>query len=181
MLIKTKHPSLGATVIVVRQQTQDRLATKCFRGKPANRAGNFLRWQNAHELFESEFVTQSILADVSEAYAKKSRTNSVCIDFGSHIGWSGTDDLGKYKTEDLERFEPNRRSWALRVNLGSGGRLPAPPTSFLTIVYEIREEPGQVAVIVHSMYPGKDIGELVGNITERENCVFFDWEHPGAT
>jgi hypothetical protein len=29
------------------------------------------------------------------------------------------------------------------------------------------------------MYPGPDIGELVGDVSARENVVFFDWNHPG--
>ena len=95
------------------------------------------------------------------------------------VGWPGTDELTKYKPEDLEEFSPNRHSKALRVKKDRLDLL-VPLTNFVTLVYELRPERYQTAIIVHSMYPGKDIGELHGNITEREKVVFFDWDHPGV-
>jgi len=34
-------------------------------------------------------------------------------------------------------------------------------------------------VVIKSIYPGNDIGDLEGNITKREGVVFFDSNHPG--
>jgi hypothetical protein len=33
-------------------------------------------------------------------------------------------------------------------------------------------------VFIHSIYTGPDIGQLWGDVTERENAVFLDWENP---
>lgn len=178
MLIKIETTP-GPIVIIVRDQTQERLAGTCFRGDPLNRAGIFSLWNDSWETLNDGLLTQYLVADARAALEKKSRTNSLCVKYFKTVGWSGTDDLEKYKPEDLETFNPNRHSCALRVKIGRKDLL-APVTNFVTLVYEIRQERNQIAIIVHSMYPGKDIGELHGNITEREKVVFFDWDHPGV-
>jgi hypothetical protein len=61
-------------------------------------------------------------------------------------------------------------------------RYKAPLTNKLTVVFEFQlaTEDRPHLMIVHSLYPGEDIGELSGDITENEGRVFFDWDHPGA-
>lgn len=55
----------------------------------------------------------------------------------------------------------------------------APQTYDLTIIYQFMFFDKKPKVFIHSMYPGYDIGELIGDITKRENRIFFDWNHPG--
>ncbi|MEK7463550.1 MAG: hypothetical protein AAB610_00290 [Patescibacteria group bacterium] len=177
MHIKTKSP-IGPIAVIVREKTKQRLFKTCFRGRSFRRAGNFCLWNNVYEVLSDAIVFHELIADACEAFAEGSLENSVCIRHDSIIGWSGTDELAKYKPDDLEEYFPNRRSQALRVKTNRTD-LTAPPTKFLTLAYELRIEDGQIALIVHSMYPGEDIGKLVGNITETEECVFFDWNHLG--
>ena len=94
------------------------------------------------------------------------------------VGWESTSALSDYKEDDLERFTINRRSKGLRVKMCRTDLL-APKTCELTIVYELKIEDDKLVAIIHSIYPGQDIGELRGNVTVREKRVFFDWNHPG--
>jgi hypothetical protein len=48
-------------------------------------------------------------------------------------------------------------------------------------VYELKREDGDLVAIIHSIYPGKDIGPLSGDLTASQNIVMFDWKHPGKT
>jgi hypothetical protein len=168
-------------VVIVRHDTESRLAKTCFRGPHLKVAGNFSSWANCGELFKNRFIVSELVNDAREALRVNERTNSVTIALENLCGWSGTDGLGKYNHRALERFEPNRRSFAWRVRTHRRDLL-APRTHILTVVYELKEEADkdQIAVIVHSIYPGSDIGELVGDITQREKRIFFDWNHPGA-
>jgi hypothetical protein len=173
---KNQTPDIA---VIVRDRTKQRLSTTCFRGRPTARAGNFVLWTDVYHVFNDTLIYHHLIADALLAIQEKQYENSVCIDYGSTIGWSGTDTLDTYSSDDLEEFRPNHSSQALRVKACCTDKL-APKTSLLTVVYEIKHERNQVAVIVHSLYPGEDIGELRGNITEREKRVFFDWEHPGV-
>jgi hypothetical protein len=33
--------------------------------------------------------------------------------------------------------------------------------------------------MLYTVYPGRDVGELVGNVSEREKVLFLDWDAPG--
>jgi hypothetical protein len=180
MLINTNIRVCGSPVVmIVRQITEERLVKTCFRGIDVKLAGNFLRWNSSFELLSDAHVKYMFIRDIDEAFRNNSWNNSVCIEYGLPVGWSGTDDVSKYSQSDLEDFEPNRRSRASRVRLDRRDLL-APKTDLLTIVYELkREETGYIVAVVHSIYPGKDIGELRGDITQSEQVVFFDWNHPG--
>jgi hypothetical protein len=166
-------------VIIVRQRTEERLMSTCFRGRDKNLAGNFIDWDNAWSFFRQQhWAIEQLIDDVRETISLKSRTNSVCMEAPYPVGWSGTDDASKYRSDDLEEFAPNRKSVAMRVRPELTD-VQAPLTDKVTIVYELRDEGKQIAVVVHSIYPGEDIGELVGDVTEREKVVFFDWNHQG--
>jgi len=180
MHLDTKATIGGHPVfIIIRHHTEERLAGTCFRGKSKNLAGNFCRWENGSELFADRSVLSKFLREIQEAFWVGDYTSSICFEFDSAVGWTGTDKREGYRGEDLEEFNPNRRSRALRVKLTSL-HVPVPTTRLITFVCEIKEEGEKIVVIVHSVYPGRDIGELRGYITEREHCVFFDWNHPGA-
>ena len=173
-----RERSDGTIAVIARREARDRLQGKSFRGTSIALAGNFCRWNNVRDLFSHIQVVAGFRTDVEQALSEHSRTNSVAIDCCEIIGWSSTDDLSRYHPDDLERFEPNRKSSGLRVKL-SRPDLRAPLTKLVTIVYELKEEGYGVVAIIHSVYPGRDIGELHGDVTERESCVFFDWSHPG--
>lgn len=165
-------------VIVIRYANANRLKSICFRGKEKNLAGNFSAWSDQHELVSDADFLEQLVADVSAA-AEVGNTNCrVSIQCSSLIGWSSTDDIEKYAAEDLDDFSPNPHSTGLRVKKDLIN-FTAPNTNMVTVVYEIKDEDDQITVIIHSFYPGRDIGELKGNVSLRSSCVFFDWDHPG--
>ncbi len=168
---------IGRVGIIVRKITEDRLKKTCFRNRRPL-AGNFFFWENAVEVVEHRQVMRALLKSTEEALAEGCIENSVCVDALYPIGWSGTDTLSKYQPSDFKPFQLSRRSLAFRIKLDRLDLL-APPTNFTTLVFEIKTEPRQITVIIHSMYPGLDVGPLRGNVSERERCVFFDWDHPG--
>ncbi len=165
--------------VIVRQNTTKRLWTRCFRGTSIARAGNFSQWGTAEDLFADGLVWEALLAECDDLWQK--------MDFGTHslnithvqlIGWESTAPLANYSSDALEPFDLNRRSHGLRVKQ-SRTDLLAPRTRELTIVFEFKQERSRPVVVVHSIYPGFDIGELVDDVTEREGRIFFDWSHPG--
>lgn len=166
--------------IIVRKRTIDRLKTTCFRGPSFRMAGNFFLWNSVESLFIDMCVLQPFLFGLDEDWENKEfGTQGISIDYPENVGWESTSPIEKYSNDDLEQFNLNRKSWGLRVKASRGKELLAPLTNLLTLVYEFRSEGEMPVAIVHSVYPGRDIGELYGDVTSREGRIFFDWSHPG--
>jgi hypothetical protein len=166
-------------LIIVRRPTEERLRTKCFRGKHVALAGNFCLWDSVESLFHDPIVIEQFLEELHEAWTQRDLgTHSQSITHEVVVGWDSTDPLENYAPDDLEPFNPNRRSQGLRVKLDRTD-LFAPKTQLLTLVYEFKSEDGNPVAVVHSIYPGIDIGELDGDVTLREQRVFLDWTHQG--
>lgn len=181
MYIRNTLNSGTRASIIVRRTTEERLWSKCFRGTALQLAGNFLRWCSADQLFRDCEVMEHFLAELDELWSKQEfGTSSVSINHSMPVGWESTDALENYAEDDLEEFRLNSRSWGLRVKPSRTGLL-APKTNELTLVFEFKSEGGEAVAVVHSIYPGKDVGELDRDVTDREKRVFFDWNHPGAT
>lgn len=183
-LSKGYSTRVNGFLFVLRSETCQRLSPKCFRGPQQKVAGNFHRWGNPHEFFEDQLVFAGLAKDVEEI--KKFNdfgTHSVTISYGQSVGWSSTLLLAECPEGVLESFTPNRKSQALRVKPACTHIL-APQTAYLTVVFECKQEgkgsTARIVSVLHSVYPGPDIGELSGDITAREKIAFFDWEHPGA-
>ena len=179
MFLQTDHFIDDLLVfIVVRRDTELRLRKTCFRGKDEKLAGNFSAYGDCMELFIDPKIVAGLMSDATIGLALGDTTRSVFIPAGKQVGWEGTDCLANYVDEDLEPFSPNHKSRAFRVKTDLT-TLTAPRTDLVTIVYEVKNEGHQIAIVVHSIYPGLDIGELDGDVTERESRVFFDLNHPG--
>ncbi len=181
MFLKTQYRIDGLTVaFIVRSVTENRLSTTCFRGPDKKLAGNFSVFRSASEAFKTQDVDwfPGFIDDIRQMLERGESTASYSFDKGFNVGWSGTAKISQYQPEDMEYFEPNRRSRALRVKTDRRD-LCAPLTSVITLVYEVRLEGNLVGVVIHSIYPGEDIGELKGDVSAREGIVFFDWNHPG--
>jgi hypothetical protein len=166
--------------ILLNDATWNRLKDTCFRGTNKALAGNFSKWHNHNEMFckPENFIREQLLADADEAIKKHTRTNSFSIHFGEYIGWSSTENRGQHSAMWLEQFNINKRATGYRVKTDWQNIL-APKTMILTIIYEVKYEDDQIVLIIRSMYPGPDIGELIGDVSALENIVFFDWNHPG--
>ena len=165
--------------VVVRHHTEDRLKKTCFRGYHNRLAGNFKLWETAESLFRDPIVMEVLLEEVHELWQNRDfGSRSATVVHSHDVGWESTDLAEKFDLDELERFNPNRHSSALRVKQHLL-TLKAPLAKLITLVFEFKDEDGNPTVIVHSIYPGTDIGELEGDVTEREDRVFFDWNHPG--
>lgn len=171
--------------IVITNRAKERLADKFARrtetGWPCT-AGRFYYWRNLKEFLHDDWVIDQILFEASNLLKEKeSGTHSVTFSHRFLLGWESTDSRGKYRTEHLEKFRPNRKSTALRVR-PELSFIHAPTTKEVTVVFEFRPFVGRArhTFIIHSLYPGVDVGEISGDVTEREGRIFFDWEHPGA-
>ncbi len=165
--------------VIMRDHTFDRLRNTCFRGPSIVRAGNFSAWGAAKEFLSDLRVQNAIISEMRELSKPGiSEAHSVEIEFDQPIGWSSTDDLSKFPLEHLEAFSLNRRAGGLRVKLCHTEYL-APKTHVVTIIFELKDEGNSYTALVHSTYPGKDVGELNDNVSARENVAFFGWTHPG--
>jgi hypothetical protein len=185
--------SVGGTTryvaLEVRTETVVRLGKTAFRGKGIAKAGNFSRWSSVSELLrdlrsEFESYAEEVVGAVMEHERSKglhkcSTSDSFDLPYDHIVGWSSTDNVEKYDRWELELFHPNSASKALRVRKGSNRF--APRTRFITFKTEIRHEisDGRWRIVIHSIYPGEDVGRLKGDVTQRLQEVFFDWEHPG--
>ena len=180
--------------IVVRDKTCNRLKTTCFRGqyvKPPSQnlwvwkseqsAGNFIHWDSPEGPLShmGDDAWNAFLTSIEQMLVKEEYgTHSMCLCLPRPVGWESTAPLQNYRSEDLEPFKPNCKSTALRVK-PSLVHILAPKTNNFTLVMELKPEEGGAAAVIHSIYPGRDIGPLEGDVTEHEGRVFFDWSHPG--
>ena len=176
------HITHGDLSLLMDQRIVDRLSKKCFRDPQNPRAGTFHAWHDHYQALHAlkHQLRETIIAELDEApSAFDGISCSVECVFPFPVGWSSTADIKDIPLEDLELFKPNARSIAMRVRLGS--KHLARQTNIATVIMNIqRSHYGKgFTVFVNSMYPGKDIGDLEGNITQREGQVFFGWEHPG--
>jgi hypothetical protein len=166
-------------ILVVRGSVKERLKSTCFRGKDKPLAGNFFRWESVEKMFSDDIIVNDFVSEIRDADLNREfETLSFEFDCGVPVGWASTDELDSYDEDDLEQFQPNRRSTAMRVRLDRRD-IPAPKVNRVTFVVENKVEAGTAVVVLHSVYPGGDIGKLSEDITSREGVVFFDWNHPG--
>ena len=181
MLTKLRCPDGTSVELHVPPGQEKRLANTCFRPGTKPRAGNFASWKEARELFRNATVRRDLLATVqSRAPACTSVECRTMIALDDAIGWESTTPIEGIAPEALEVFQPNRKSTGLRVRADCHDIL-APTTTLVTVIFSIRPHPREgLEVIVHSLYPGMDIGELDGDLTVRTGRVFFDWRHPGT-
>lgn len=168
----------------VTRKAAERLLTTAFRqeGRRQHLAGSFYFWDSPRQFFGDRWVHELLLWHADQLVeAGDEGSHSVTGTYRFWLGWESTDLLDKYDHSDLEEFNPNRRSRALRVRKDRY-KIKAPPTKKVTIVFEFRlaTKDHNHLVIIHSVYPGEDIGELAGDVTERERRNFFDWGHRGA-
>ena len=183
-----KHVRLndGSDVLVIVPKKQiRRMQTTCFRGTELARAGNFFAYHDIGELMRDRTLFTALVEDIEENYEEHGivvgAQYSCEVEMSRLVGWSSTDSAINYPLDALEIFRPNKRSEALRVK-SDHAHYKAPKTVLITTIYTIAiDERGDndFIVFVHSIYPGKDIGELKGDVSGRENVVFFDWNHPG--
>lgn len=165
--------------IVMRESAERRIGENHFRGAGVRRAGNFFNWTCIGELFAEKDFIDAIFEDASQAFkVGHMGTSSFFYNFLCPVGWSSTAPLDNYRDEDLEEFAINKWSLGKRIKHNRTD-LMAPKTTLVTVIYELKDEGNKIVIVIHSLYPGVDIGELKGDVSRREKCIFFDWDHPG--
>ncbi len=178
LVINPTHTTSVRMLVICPINAEERLKMTCFRGQDQKLAGNFKLWESVEEMFQGSALNK-LEDDAWEQWrVDEFGTHSVTIEMPIHVGWESTDNKDKYPIDALEKFNPNGRSTALRIRSNHTEHL-APLTRDITLVYQLEDQRGEAKVTIWSMYPGDDIGELDGDITEREGRVFFDWNHPG--
>lgn len=169
-------------MVVLPGEQVGRLATTCFRGGRNRLAGN-TRWDNFGQMMRDQ--------DLFLAFAAMCRTcaleavddkfeESFEVDHPKlFVGWDSTARRERIPEASLEEFKPSKRSRALRISRNCS--ILAPLTKTLTFVcsFQHRILEHEWNVIIRSIYPGRDVGQLLGDVSLREGRVFFDWDHPG--
>jgi hypothetical protein len=180
--INSKNCIPGAFRVIMSRFAEDRLAPLSFLGEEMVVAGNFRKWITPLELLKDPEVLAHFTDYLEElSNTGKSGPCRLMIHCKDVVGWSSTDRIEKYNPEDLIPFKPNNRSEGMKV-CPHHDHLLAPATQTITIIFEFKTDPtnpDEHLVVVHSMYPGEDIGALDGNITADRGYVFFEWRHPG--
>jgi len=167
--------SLPEFIIVVRQPTEARLAKTCFR--KTHHAGAFTNWYSSQDILLDSFVQSELIDDAREAVQRNEYgTHSLEISYPRIVGYASTIDLNKVRHLQVEERNLNKRSTALFI---VDRRIAAPKTNLITMIYELRRETLKNVIVIHSMYPGQDIGPLDGDISEREGVAFLEWSTPG--
>jgi len=175
------YPDLTTLLMICPIQTKRRLAKTCFRGKYQPLAGNFRQWETVDQVLGDVWIKAELTKEVLDLIKQKAfGVHSVTISHGMDVGWESTDPLDQFSSDELEPFYPNGNSEALRVALPSKLNRKAPLTNEVTFVFALALMRGQSRFELKSLYPGTDIGELYGDISAREQRVFYGWEHPGV-
>jgi len=175
------YPDLTTLLMICPIQTKQRLTGTCFRGKHQALAGNFRQWQTVEQVFGDVWLKAELTKEVLDLIKQEDfGVHSLTISHGMNVGWESTDLIDQFSADELEPFYPNGNSEALRVTLPSRLDRKAPLTNEVTFVFALGTLRNQPRFELKSLYPGTDIGELYGNVTEREKRVFYSWEHPGA-
>lgn len=182
LVIKKNFFDPGMTIIMPGHQIK-RMQDKCFRPNDQALAGNFSLWETPQEMLCDYTVIHSLIQHGLEIWKSGDigSTHSIQIEHEKLIGWSSTYPIGFYRDYMLEEFQVGKHATGLRVKAEYAG-MSAPQSHIVTVVINVSETWGknrQPKLTIHSCYPGKDVGELEGDVSKREGIVFFDWNHPG--
>lgn len=159
----------------LRVPTAERLQGTCLRGKGRPLAGNCSLWDRPYELLRA--LGPHLVAHVDEEWeSTRGGTHRHTITFPHAVGWSSTEDLDRFDADDLVPFKLSEHARGLR--LPDHAAVQAPLTSELTVVYKLKKK-RLPQVVIHTVYPGPDVGPLQGDVSRRMLVAFFDWDHTG--
>jgi hypothetical protein len=164
---------------VVPRATRERLATTCFRHPSRGDAGRFASWRSADDVLSDLRIRKQLLIEV-ERHVRENKapgsTYSRTVTLPEFVGWESTLSFGEAKGVSVGDAAINRRATALFVDDDT----PAPRTRDVTVIFSVDDGQHEdfVAFVV-SIYPGLDVGELAGDVSRREGCVFFHWQARG--
>jgi hypothetical protein len=176
-----QRPTGWLIKVVMPAKTVKRLSTTCFRGKDKSLAGNFKLWNSFDEMLRDCSFCLKLLEHLDALCDNREfeGTYSFGIDYPQRVGWSSTAlAAGQVPSDAL-----------VKKRLGNNGASAlfykdpnalAPATSEITVICELRMEGAVETALVHSLYPGPDVGELEGNMTKTTGRVWYAWDNPGT-
>ncbi len=175
--------------LILPERHNRRLRGKCFRGARMRAfAGAFALWGNFDELLDSEqFIAKLRDALRERLQDRRFGVHRLELKFDQAIGWDSLVELDELDSDEIEACiegppHPRQRArW--HGKFMPVGVTVADLTDVMTIVVDI--QPGRDGctwgVFVYTMYPGHDIGDLQGDMTEKTGAVFLDFMNPGET
>ncbi len=162
--------------VKIQRRVYEKIDKTHFVGEGTCTAGNFSKWFSLWDLLSDEETVRLLLEDAEDAQKVGHLGESVLeVESEEIMGWSWTDRRSRYSLADLEPFTTAGGGNALRVR-GDRVDLTAPKTNVFTIVFKYFIEHSERTMVITSIYPGEDCG----NITENESLVFFAPGHPGV-
>lgn len=162
------------------ENTYERIKGTCFRGKQCSQAGNSCRWHRIVD-FKEDPVVHELLGISFLDLVKNgavSTSHRIVLEFQDAVGWDSVLSYAEVPEEyrdKLVRKELNKRSHALFL---PDNLVKAPLTSFLTLVVRMYHD-RHWRFVLHTIYPGNDVGELRGDMTKKHNYVWLNWSNPG--
>lgn len=174
--------------VVMQEKTDQLLKTTCFRSGLVVRAGNFSRWANPQQMFSDPEVIASFKEEVQDIVSSEDDPQSTFGFTGLYpevVGWASTVPASAVPQISFDRRKisdsPLKDAYADFV---TDITMQAPQTRLYTIIYELkrrgREGENKWVAIIYLLYPGLDVGELQGDVSQRESRVFFDFAHPAS-
>lgn len=166
--------------IILPREQADRLTRTCFRGRNCRQAGNFFMWPHFSAFIqdsETQGILMSILGELVEE-ANVQKRHRIELEYRWDIGWDSVMEIDNLESEDIETGEVrdlNKRATALFL---PDDLILAPRTNIVTMVLE-QKHVNHWRFIIWTMYPGYDVGDLRGDMTELHGFVWLSWSNPG--
>ena len=177
-------PPAGRIIASLPDKHADWLRKTCFRGKDLAFAGN-TRWNSFGQMMQDDDVFERFAANCREV--ARDATENVDESFEiihpkQCVGWESTaarDRFSQTQLEPRKRDQKWRGEW-VRHAANLHASLTNVLTFACTFTHFVRErELTQWSVVIRTIYPGRDMGELEGDVTAREGRVFYDRTFPG--
>lgn len=175
----------GQTImrLTVRKDVENRLKTTCFRGKDQRLAGNFTLWTSFEEMLDDQAFRRCFLPELEMAIRRREKTGMpernerMCIRCEKIVGWTSTIDAKLVTDHETEEFRLNKHAQAKRL---TNVHVEAPQTRLVTLALGIKKELCGWDIIVHKIFPGRDVGAFNGDVSTRNGVVFYQRENPGS-
>lgn len=173
--------SNGTTVELSMPKAQGtRLKGTCFRGTHVKKGGNFGIWDDFAEFLSDPEVRSKLTAEFEKMVERPTDEQlRLELQFSRKVGWDSVMLKEDLKPGDLEQCFTKQLSKRATALFLPTGYIDAPATEFVTMVMYMKFVDGHWVFVISTMYPGADCGQLEGNMTEKEDLIWLDWENPG--
>jgi len=186
MRLKLELPDRVVSCLSIPREQVARLMPLHFRSGVCL-AGNFSLWKSPYACLNDPRVLGALRLAIRHEIFTMIRTGSIKnhlsveILLDEVVGWASFIPARHIQPRDLVIHQINRFTTVQKV---ANYAIPAPRTRVMTIRLDVKfggkaGYDGRWIAHLSTMYPGKDVGRLRGNMTKRGGIVIFGWEHPG--